>query len=137
MKRRNFRIEKEPLLMIVPMIDIMFFLLVFFMVSTVYMVQLHTIPVNLPKASSAVRQEKPNLISITVMDDGAVLYEKDTIPILEMKERIQNSLQGDPEVIFVLRGDKKATYDTVVAALDVLKNAGAHKISIATEMKVR
>ena len=47
MRRRDFREKKEPLVMIIPMIDIMFFLLVFFIISTIYMVQTNTLPVSL------------------------------------------------------------------------------------------
>ena len=50
MKLRDSRSLKQPELMIIPMIDIMFFLLVFFMLSTMYMVDLKTIPIKLPKA---------------------------------------------------------------------------------------
>ena len=49
--RRDYRIEKEPTVVIIPMIDIMLFLLVFFMISTIYMVQANTLPVNLPAAA--------------------------------------------------------------------------------------
>ena len=50
--RRDFRITKEPLVMIIPMIDIMLFLLVFFMISTIYMVQTNTVQVALPQAAA-------------------------------------------------------------------------------------
>ena len=54
MKLRDSRSLKQPELMIIPMIDIMFFLLVFFMLSTMYMVDLKTIPIKLPKAEMSV-----------------------------------------------------------------------------------
>ena len=53
MKRRDFREKTQPLVMIIPMIDIMLFLLVFFMISTIYMVQTNTLPVSLPQSSTA------------------------------------------------------------------------------------
>ena len=60
MKLRNYRETKQPDLNIIPMIDIMFFLLVFFMLSTMYMVEQKTIPVNLPQATSATIDNKTN-----------------------------------------------------------------------------
>ena len=54
--RRDYRVVKEPTVMIIPMIDIMLFLLVFFMISTIYMVQANTLPVNLPAAAAARRR---------------------------------------------------------------------------------
>ena len=52
MKISTLRNDRKPKLMIIPMIDIIFFLLVFFMMSTLYMVEQHTIPLNLPQASA-------------------------------------------------------------------------------------
>ena len=59
MRLKDRRAFSKPEVMIIPMIDIMFFLLVFFMLSTMYMVEQKTIPVNLPQATSAVRYRFP------------------------------------------------------------------------------
>ena len=135
MKRRDFREKTQPLVMIIPMIDIMLFLLVFFMISTIYMVQTNTLPVNLPQSTTAKQETRPNIIPITVMENGDVLFDKDSVPNKQLAEKIHNAIKSDKEVIFVLRGDKSARYESVVAVLDLLKKSGAHKVSIATEMK--
>lgn len=74
MKLRNYRETKQPDLNIIPMIDIMFFLLVFFMLSTMYMVEQKTIPVNLPQATSATIDNKTNF-TVTLKDDGSIYLE--------------------------------------------------------------
>ena len=74
MKLRNYRETKQPDLNIIPMIDIMFFLLVFFMLSTMYMVEQKTIPVNLPQATSAAIDNKTNF-TVTLKDDGSIYLE--------------------------------------------------------------
>ena len=135
MKRRDFREKKEPLVMIIPMIDIMLFLLVFFMISTIYMVQTNTLPVNLPQSSTAKQETRPNVIPITVLESGNVLFDKDSVPNQELAEKIHNAIESDKDTIFVLRGDKSARYENVVAVLDLLKKSGAYRVSIATEMK--
>lgn len=135
MKRRDFREKKEPLVMIIPMIDIMLFLLVFFMISTIYMVQTNTLPVNLPQSSTAKQETRPNVIPITVLESGNVLFDKDSVPNQELAEKIHKALESDKDTIFVLRGDKFARYENVVAVLDLLKKSGAYRVSIATEMK--
>ena len=61
MRLRNRRSFRKPEVMIIPMIDIMFFLLVFFMLSTLYMVDLKTIPVNMPKVANAPNTDKCQL----------------------------------------------------------------------------
>lgn len=135
--RRDFRIAEQPKVMIIPMIDIMLFLLIFFMVSTVYMVQLNTLSVDLPTAAAAQRETKPNLISITVTDQGIVLYDKEQTPSENIAERIRESLAVDTDTVFVLRGDRKSSYENITEVLDILKQSGARHVSIATERKGR
>lgn len=135
MKRRDFREKTQPLVMIIPMIDIMLFLLVFFMISTIYMVQVNTLPVNLPHSSTANQETRPNVVPITVMASGDVLFDKDTVPNQELGVKIHKTLEQDKNTIFVLRGDKSARYESVVAVLDLLKKSGAQRVSIATELK--
>ena len=135
MRRRDFREKKEPLVMIIPMIDIMLFLLVFFMISTIYMVQTNTLPVSLPQSSTAKQETRPNIVPITVMESGDVLFDKDSVPNQQLAEKVHNAIKSDKDTIFVLRGDKAARYESVVAVLDLLKKSGAYRVSIATEMK--
>lgn len=136
MKLRSLRVENQPQLMIIPMIDIIFFLLVFFMISTLSMVEQHTIPVNLPQAS-AVQQDVPRSINITVMQDGQVMLEQEQIPLPLIAKRVSIELVKQPDNVFVLRADKQVDYGKVIAVLDELKSAGARRVSVATELKAR
>lgn len=136
MKLRSLRLESQPQLMIIPMIDIIFFLLVFFMMSTLTMVEQRAIPVNLPEASVAPQSMQHNT-AITVMQNGNVMFDQETIPLPLLAKRVKTSLIQQPENVFVLRADKQTEYEKVVAALDELKAAGARRISMATERKVR
>ena len=135
MRRRDFREKTQPLVMIIPMIDIMLFLLVFFMISTIYMVQTNTLPVSLPQATTAKQETRPNIVPITVLESGDVLFDKDTLPNQQLAEKIHATLAADKDTIFVLRGDKSARYESVVAVLDLLKKSGAYRVSIAAEIK--
>lgn len=135
MRRRDFREKNQPLVMIIPMIDIMLFLLVFFMISTIYMVQTNTLPVSLPQSSAAKQETRPNIVPIIVTASGDVLFDKDIVPNQQLAEKIRKAIEQDKDVIFVLRGDKSARYDSVVAILDLLKKSGARRVSIATDLK--
>jgi biopolymer transport protein ExbD len=130
----KLRRKGPPKLMIIPMIDIIFFLLVFFMLSTLYMVDQQLIPVNLPQAQSA-QSEKPQSIAITVTAEGKILFDKEEIPVELLQKRAQLELAKQTDIVFILRSDKQVEYGKVVAALDELKLAGAQRISIATERK--
>lgn len=132
MKLRSLRIENQPQLMIIPMIDIIFFLLVFFMMSTLYMVEQHTIPVNLPQAT-ATRQDKPNSINITVLENSHIQFNEEEIPLTLLAKRVSLELTKQPDNIFVLRADKQVSYGQVITVLDGLKQAGAQRVSVAVE----
>ena len=136
MRLRSLRLETQPQLMIIPMIDIIFFLLVFFMMSTLSMVEQRAIPVNLPQASASQQSMKQNT-AITVMQDGNVMFDQEIIPLTLLAKRVKAALIEQPENVFVLRADKQTEYEKVVNALDELKAAGAHRISMATEQKAR
>lgn len=134
MKLRNLRTERQPKLMIIPMIDIIFFLLVFFIMSTLYMVDQQTIPVNLPQAASA-QSDKPRSVAIVVTKEGRVLFEQEDVPLELLKKRVQLEMSKQSDLVFTLRSDKAAEYGKVVAVLDELKLAGAQRVAIATERK--
>ena len=135
MKHRDFREKSQPLVMIIPMIDIMLFLLVFFMLSTIYMVQTNNFQVNLPQSESAEKDVQPKIISITVTKGGEIFYDDSKILQKNLQPLVQHALKNDNDAVFVLYGDKKIRYEKIVAVLDLLKKSGARHVSIATEIK--
>ena len=132
MRLRSLKVETQPQLMIIPMIDIIFFLLVFFMMSTLYMVEQHTIPVSLPQASAA-RRDKPGSTAITVLASGNIMFNMEEIPLQLLAKRVQLEISKQSDNVFVLRGDKQVPYGQIIAVLDELKQAGAYKVSVAVE----
>ncbi|WP_110953982.1 ExbD/TolR family protein [Anaerosinus massiliensis] len=134
MKLRSLRVENQPQLMIIPLIDIIFFLLVFFMVSTLSMVQQNTLPVNLPQAAAA-QQDTTKRISLTVQANGNILFDEEEIPANLLARRVSLELSRNSDPAFVLRGDKEVAYGQIITVLDALKQAGAHKVSVAVEKR--
>ena len=78
MRLRDRKAFARPEVMIIPMIDIMFFLLVFFMMSTLYMVNIKTVDVNMPKAQTAETQMNVNYL-VTLKADGSLWLEDQPI----------------------------------------------------------
>jgi len=131
--KRDFRIKTQPLVMIIPMIDIMLFLLVFFMLSTIYMVQTNNFEINLPQTTTEQVQEKKSANSITVLANGEILFEDEKISRQQLAEKVREILSDD--TIFILYGDKLTRYEQIVNVLEILKKSGVKNISIATELK--
>jgi biopolymer transport protein ExbD len=136
MKLRDLRIESSPKLMIIPMIDIIFFLLVFFMMSTLYMVEQRTLPVNLPQAASAQADLQQNT-AITVTREGLVLIDQEVIPVELLRTRIQAQLARRPDTAFILRADRQAEYGKVITVLNELKTLGIRRVAVATDQAPR
>lgn len=126
MNIRSNRVARPPRLMIIPMIDIIFFLMVFFLFSTLQMVYQKSMPVNLPVASSS-HQEAPKPVAITLMKDGTISIGDTVVSIEEIKPR------ADTPVI--LRADENVEHGKVIKVMDEIKSAGVTKLSIATQEK--
>lgn len=133
--QRDFHKLSEPQVIIIPMIDIMLFLLVFFMVSTIYMVQTNTIQINLPAAAASRSETRPNIVNLTINHEGYVYFGTEEQPTVNLAKSVQQQLSNDAETVFVLRGDRKAEYNDVVKVLDLLKKTGVRHVSIATEQR--
>lgn len=131
MKLRNYRETKQPDLNIIPMIDIMFFLLVFFMLSTMYMVEQRTIPVNLPQATSAAIDNKTNF-TVTLKDDGSIYLEDQQTDIQTLLMQATKEQKNNPSFAIIIRADKDINYDKVVSFIDTLKKAGITRFGLAT-----
>lgn len=135
MRRRDFREKKLPLVMIIPMIDIMLFLLVFFMLSVIYMVQTNNFNVNLPQTEGERQEVQPKFISITVTENGEIFFEDNKILLKNLPQLVNHALTKDNETVFVIYGDKSARYEKIVGVLELLKKSGVRHVSVATEIK--
>ena len=132
MKLRQRRDNESPQLMIIPMIDIIFFLLVFFMMSMLSMVVQKSIPVVLPVTQTA-KHDVERKVPVTVTADGHVYVEQEGMNLDVFVRRMQLEKTRNEKVIIILRADKNVSYGAVVAVLDTLKKVGLKNVSIATE----
>lgn len=132
MKLRSRRGVREPRLMIIPMIDIIFFLLVFFMMNTLYMVEQNVLPIQLPVAKS-VDTQPAKQVAVTVNKDGEVWINSQKIDLANFRSLITQEMQAAPESVFVLRADRVVPHGQVIEVMDEMKLAGVKRISVATE----
>ena len=137
MKLSSRTVDESPSIMIVPMIDIIFFLLVFFMLSMLTMVTQKTIALRLPQTVAA-KIDTTKTIPISVDGNGALYWELDRITIEELPAKLSAAKAEtgeDEKLTIVLRGDVAAQYGQVVTVLDHVRLAGIDRVSIATDGK--
>lgn len=132
MKLRERRIVENPRLMIIPMIDIMFFLLVFFMMSTMFMVEQKVLPVVLPAASAA-ELDTGRTAPITVMADGTIRFAEEAVSVVVLEAKIRSEMMKDKEARFVLRADRSVAYGKVVDVMNTLRKIGVQRLTVAVE----
>lgn len=133
MKVRSHRIETMPKLMIIPMIDVIFFLLVFFMYSSLQGAQQSHLPVQLPQAARAQTQAMEKPLAITLQASGQIGLENETVSLAELREQVRARLARGDAPAAVLRADQAAPHGKVVALMDALKSAGVRRLSIAAD----
>lgn len=118
--------------MIIPMIDIMFFLLVFFMISTLYMVNMKTVDVNLPAAVHAEQTTKVTYL-VTLKKDGSLWLEDKEIDKQSLLKQAAAQQKQNPQFAVVIRADQGLDYGQVMALLDEFKGAGITHFGLAAE----
>ncbi|MFA6850862.1 MAG: biopolymer transporter ExbD [Selenomonadaceae bacterium] len=132
MRLRDRRIFIKPEVMIIPMIDIMFFLLVFFMLSTLYMVNLKTIGIDLPKADHAEMQTSVTYL-VTMKKDGSLWLEDKEIDEKTLLARAKNENKKNSKFALVLRADQQIDYGKIIVFLDHLKAQGILHFGLAAD----
>ena len=126
--------ESENSINILPMIDIIFAILSFFIISSLYLTRIDSIKVNLPKSSTAVREQNKPLI-ITVDSNEKIYFNSNEISLKNFYSIIRKNTENleDPKVI--LRADTSVKHGLIVNLLDELRKMDNLKVGISTEKK--
>lgn len=121
---------------VIPMIDIVFFLLVFFMISTLSMTINRSLPVNLPKAASS-QQELRETANLTVTKDGAMFLNKEPVTLQDMAPKMKAELAKAPELLVIITADDQTSHGAIVDAIDEMRLAGVSHLAIAVNPERR
>lgn len=121
--------ESEARIEIIPLIDIMFFLLASFMLVSLSMVNLKSVKVNLPTATTATLEMKNDFISLSVDRGGTVFFDKQPVAPNELAQRLRAWHQTNENVRVFISGDKDARHGDVIRVLDIVRSAGIEKVA--------
>jgi len=125
-KRKHSRIE------IIPLIDIMFFLLASFMMISLQMDRTQNIKVVLSSASMARADYKPDMINIAVNKAGAVWLEKKEITLPELDQVLSNRFRVNTNLPVYISGDAATLHGSMVDVLEAVRRAGVQKVAFMT-----
>jgi biopolymer transport protein ExbD len=125
---------KKARIEIIPMIDTIFFLLVFFMISTLSMSQFKGMPVNLPKAASG-QQAPAESAAITITKENQIFLDKQPIDKTALGDRLRAQLGKNPELLVVINADNGVEHGRVIEVMDIARHANVAKMAIAVKPK--
>ena len=123
--------ERRARIEIIPLIDIMFFLLASFMLASLSMIKLQTKQVDLPEASTAKRDFKPDIVNIGVSKAGDIYIEKTQVNMADLHTYLSNKFRMNTNLPVYLSGDKDAKHGAIIRVLDLVRREGIQKISFA------
>lgn len=133
MRRRHRRESQSPEIMLSPMIDMIFLLLVFFIISTMYMSEIKTIPIRLPVAQNSETVSKSNF-SVSVKKDGTLYLDEAQIALEQLVANAAAESKRDSSFSVIIRAEGDADYKTVIQLMDKLKGAGVTRFGLATDV---
>lgn len=123
--------ERKARIEIIPLIDIMFFLLAAFMMASLTMIKLHSIKMDLPTATQSARDFKPDIINIDVDKRGEIFVERKPVNVVELRHFLSKQYHLNTNVPVYISGDKEATHGAVIRVLDIVRREGIQKVSFA------
>ncbi|MGK7954025.1 MAG: ExbD/TolR family protein [Crocosphaera sp.] len=123
--------QQEVRIEILPMIDVIFCILTFFILGAVGLSRQQAISLDLPKAGSGTPQMREMLV-VSLDDFGQVYVEKQLVTRNQLFNQIQSYHQLNPEGLMVLHASRNATYNEVIQVLDMLREVGGDRVALAT-----
>ena len=132
----NFLQEKDELkteINILPMIDVIFAILSFFIVSSLFLTKVETIPINLPNSTTAKNEDKKS-INLSIDSNSRIFLNKNLVQLSNLKNEIIK-LNIEKNSLIIIRGDKNVNYGKIVEVMDIIRSLNNIKIAISTNPK--
>ena len=121
--------HKKARIEIIPLIDIMFFLLASFMMVSLSQVHMKGMKVNLPTGVSGETQNKKDYISVSVDGEGNAYFDKTKMSYDELTQRLAQVHAASPDAKVFVRGDRDTMHGNIIHVLDILRSVGYYKIA--------
>ncbi|WP_218312917.1 ExbD/TolR family protein [Alteromonas antoniana] len=128
---QNLVDEEEANIDMTPMLDVVFIMLIFFIVTASF-VKEAGIDVNRPEAATAVKKDRANIL-IAISDTGEIWINKRRIDVRAVQANIERLHAENPQGTVVIQADKKATTETLIKVMDASRAAGVYDVSIAAQ----
>ncbi|NJN10385.1 MAG: biopolymer transporter ExbD [Richelia sp. RM1_1_1] len=122
---------------IVPMIDVIFAILTFFVMSTLFLTRQEGLPVNLPQASSAKKATQPARVTLTVDKAGEIFLNKQPISLDKLEAGVKAKVKPEQPLMVVLNADEAVNHGKIVAVMDKVRQVKGASLAISTAKPLR
>lgn len=129
------RSNKRARIEIIPLIDIIFFLLATFVMVSLSMIQNRGIPVHLPAAATGAAQSREGAVSISITEAGEVFLDRERVDAAQLEASLLRIVAEDPSAKVFVSGDVGARFGQAVEVLDEVRRAGIANVAIETRPK--
>lgn len=123
--------HKKARIEIIPLIDIMFFLLASFMLASLALIRLQSIKMDLPTGQQATKSTRKDLINLAVKKNGDYYVDKQLMTSVELRSYVSNAFHTNASTAVYITGDPDATHGMIIDALDLVRQEGVQKVSFA------
>ncbi|OKH20899.1 biopolymer transporter ExbD [Hydrococcus rivularis NIES-593] len=125
--------DESPLVNLIPMIDVIFAILTFFIMSTLFLTRSEGLPVNLPKAATAKEQQVPAKATVTIDKDGKISLNRQSTTIEALEGEVKAFIGNKPEAVVIINADEGVHHGQVVTVMDKVRRIPGAKLAIATQ----
>lgn len=122
---------EEVQIQIIPLIDVIFCILTFFILAALQLTRQQAISVDLPKASTGTTQMREMMV-VTISPTGQTFVDKQLVDRTSLQQILGDYLQQNPSGLLVLNASQTALYNDVVQVLDILRSVGGDRVALAT-----
>jgi len=129
------RRREEPHIDLTSLVDVVFLLLIFFMISTTF-IQSPGLGIDLPRAASQRQPDKAPEVKVGLTRDGQLLGDGKVLSAEQLTSLLRRRLAESPDAVFVLQADRQVPHGRVVQWMDLAKTLGYRKLAIATEPRI-
>jgi biopolymer transport protein ExbD len=133
MHAANYAGRKRARIEIIPLIDIMFFLLASFMLVSLNLATAKSVKVSLPVAQTGDPENRPDTVSISVDATGGIFVDKNPVGKNELQSELTRQRAQNPQVRVVITGDANARHGVMIGVLDRVRAAGIQNVAFQTQ----
>lgn len=119
---------------IVPMIDVIFAILTFFVMSSLYLSRSEGLSVNLPKATTA-KTQRPSQITVNVDQQGQLALNRKPVELENLETSVRQLIKPNQETLIILKADQSVNHGQVVEVMDRLRKIKEAKLAIAAQKR--